>query len=134
MRIIGLLLGSLFLFTACANHPLPMVPVMRAPMPALLVPVNANQGFSQGFRTSMNGLLGEEVELTGIYNSDRAGARLLLRSGEELSLRDAAGVPLALVPGIENRSQVRIRGRVTASAGSALLPYSLEIRQAVRIA
>lgn len=130
MRTIGLLLGSLFLFTACTHHPLPMGPVMRAPMPAVGMPVNANQGF----RTSMNGLLGEEVELTGIYTSDRAGARLLLRSGEELSLRDAAGLPLALVPGIENRSQVRIRGRVTASVASAPVPYSLEIRQAVRIA
>lgn len=127
MRTLGLLLASMFVFTACAARPLPLLPVARAPL--AMAPVTA----PASFRTSMNGLLGEEVELSGIYSSERNGALLLLRSGEQLGLRDLAGQPLGFLSGIENRSQVRIRGRVSNLGSSALVPYTLQVRQAVRI-
>ena len=108
------------LSSACsAARPLPVVPTLvRQPVAQPL-----------GFRTS-SGLLGEEVELSGIYAAGRSGAQLLLRSGEQLSLGELGGRPLRQLPGLEDRSNVRIRGRLLDLGAGRL---GLEVKQAIRI-
>lgn len=123
LMILSLL--STLTLSACASQA-PLQPVMPV-RPVLAQPVP--QAVNQGFRTSMSGLIGEEVELSGIYSTSRTGAVLLLRSGEQLLLSDSGRVLIQL-PGLENRTSVRIRGRVQSLAGGQL---SLNVKQVVRV-
>lgn len=111
--------------SGCAGQA-PLQPL--APTRSVLVQ-QPPQSFNQNLRTSISGLLGEEVELNGIYSPKRTGALLLLRSGEQLLLSDSGRV-LTQLPGLESRTAVRIRGRVqTVSSGQ----LSLGVRQVVRV-
>lgn len=90
--------------SACSAYPVaPAIMPVRQP---ILQTIPAPD-----FRTS-SGLLGEEVELSGIYTNSPAGATLLLRSGEKIAILAPAGRNLNALPGIENRSYIRLRGRL----------------------
>ena len=72
-----------------------------------------------GFQFSA-GLQGEEVELTGIYTQSARGAVLQLRNGEQIQLSTPDRKMIAQLPGIENRSQVRVRGMILSGQANAL--------------
>lgn len=124
-KLASLLMFSALLFTGCSNSYVPLQPVsLRPPVQAL----------PQGFKTA-SGLLGEEVELSGIYNSSRSGASLMLRSGEQVHLTDGTGRVLIQLAGLENRSNIRVRGRLREALGYSSINQrlGLEVRQFVRI-
>ena len=131
MRSLFLLpLAALILMqTGCGVRPLPLQAA-----PTLRQPVMTVAPMPQGFRTSMSGLLGEEVELSGIYSLSPSGAALLLRSGEQIALTDALGRIRPQLAGLEHRSTVRIRGRLRALQGTAMQGnLGLEVLQLLRI-
>lgn len=111
---------AVLLQSACSAYPVvtPVMPVRQPMLQTLPAP---------DFRTS-SGLLGEEVELSGIYSNSRLGATLLLRSGEQIAIVDHAGRPLSALPGIENRSYLRLRGRLISRSNQ----LGLELLQIFR--
>lgn len=123
-----LMLAAVLLQTACGTTPVQVAPVYHVqPAPVQLAPV------PQGFQTSMMGLQGEEVELSGIYTYNRSGAMLQLRNGEQVMLTDAQGVVLPQLRGIENRSMLRVRGFLRAVNGLTRPQLGLVAGLVVRI-
>ncbi len=106
-------LTLLALLSACQNQA-PNFSAMPQSMPmpqfnSRLPQVQAGVGFQ--FNA---GLQGEEVELTGIYTQSSRGAILQLRNGEQIQLSTPERKQIQQLPGIENRSQLRVRGLIVS--------------------
>lgn len=76
---------------------------------------------------SLRRLMGKKVQLDGIYSSTRAGARIHLDNGEQLSLVDENGNVLYSLPNIEEQRKVSIHGVISQAKGYNLT-QSLGIR------
>lgn len=66
-------------------------------------------------------LLGKSVDLEGIYHTGASGASLILAEGTELDLVNAQGLPLQQLPGLEDRSRVRMTGLLRNGVNSTSL-------------
>lgn len=109
-------LALLALLSACQTQT-PSINAVR-PMPFMQIDNRIPQlQTGVGFQFSA-GLQGEEVELNGIYTQSTQGAVLQLRNGQQIQLNTPERKQIKQLPGIENRSPLRVRGLIVSVQGN----------------